>query len=241
MPMTLSSYPNEHLKRLRFNDDVRQLTWFYRISQVIVTTLITLIWRVRTLNRRFEPDEGGVLYVSNHQSFLDPILVAFALQRPMNFMARHSLFKNTHFAKFIESFNAFPVKRGTGDVGALKEAMRRLKDGKQLVVFPEGTRTQDGRIGKFLPGITMLAQRAAKWTIPVVIDGAEIVWPRSKMLPTIGNIIVQYGEPISQEEARQYDAQSFANMVRRRLTDIQHDVRQRMGKNTFDYDTTPNT
>ncbi len=240
MTMTLSSYPNEHLKRLRANDDVRQLTWFYRISQTLVSTLITLVWRVRTLNRRFEPTEGGVLYVSNHQSFLDPILVAFALQRPMNFMARHTLFKNKRFASFIESFNAFPVKRGTGDVGALKEAMRRLKDGKQLVVFPEGTRTKDGRIGPFLPGITMLAQRAAKWTVPVAIDGAEIVWPRHQLLPTIGNIIVQYGEPISQDDAKQYDAQSFADMVRRRVTDIQHDVRSRMGKSTFDYDTTPN-
>jgi 1-acyl-sn-glycerol-3-phosphate acyltransferase len=236
--MTLSSYPNEHLKRLRFHDDVRQLTWFYRISQTIVSTLVTLVWRVRTLNRRFEPSEGGVLYVSNHQSFLDPILVAFALQRPMNFMARSTLFTK-HFGRFIESFNAFPVKRGTGDVGALKEAMRRLKDGKQLVVFPEGTRTKDGRIGKFLPGITMLAQRAAEWTVPVVIDGAELVWPRHQLLPSIGNIIVQYGEPIHRDEAKEHDAQSFANMARRRLIDIQNDVRSRMGKALFDYETTP--
>jgi len=235
MQLTLSSYPNSHLQRLRFSPEVQQLSLLYRVARRFTQVLMCSLWKVRVFNRRYEPDSGGVLYLCNHQSFLDPPLVAFALQRPMDFMARDTLFRGHFFKRLIEMFHAFPVKRGAADVGALKEAMRRLKAGRQLVVFPEGTRTEDGRIGPFLPGAALLAQRAARWTVPVVIDGALECWPRSQKLPSLGSIVVQFGQPISQETARKYEAQSFMDMVQQQVTQMQTDVRRRVGLPTFDY------
>jgi len=235
VPLTLSSYPNVKLKGLRFSEEVQQLSLFYRLSRRISHVVICSLWQVRVFGRRYEPDSGGVLYLANHQSFLDPPLLCFGLQRPVNFMAREELFRNRQFARLIRALHAFPVKAGTADIGALKEAMRRLKSGRQVGLFPEGTRSVDGRIGPFLPGAAMLAQRAADWTVPVLIDGAVECWPRTRKLPLPGSIIVQYGQPISQAEAREYDSESFVHMVRGRVTDMQSEIRKRVGQPVFDY------
>ena len=235
MALTLSSYPNAKLKGLRFSEEVQQLSLFYRLSRRISHVVICSLWQVRVFGRRHEPDSGGVLYLANHQSFLDPPLISFGLQRPVNFMAREGLFRNRYFARLIQAFHAFPVKAGTADIGALKEAMRRLKSARQVAVFPEGTRSLDGRIGPFLPGAAMLAQRAADWTVPVLIDGAVECWPRTRKLPLPGSIIVQYGRPISQAEAREYDSESFVHMVRSRVIDMQSEIRKRVGQPVFDY------
>ena len=235
MPMTLSSYPNAKLQRFRFAEEVQQLSLFYRSARRMSHVIICGLWRVRVFGRRHEPASGGVLYLANHQSFLDPPLLCFGLRRPVNFMAREGLFSNSHFGRLIRAFHAFPVKAGTADIGALKEAMRRLKAGHQVVVFPEGTRSVDGRIGAFLPGAAMLAQRAADWTVPVLIDGGAECWPRTQKIPRTGSIVVQYGQPISQAEAREHDAANFVEMVRGRVIDMQADARKRVGRPAFDY------
>ncbi len=235
MPLTQSRSPNADLQRIRFSDEVQQVSMLYYVCRGLTQALLCSLWQVRVFDRRFEPTDGGVLYLSNHQSYLDPPLICFALQRPMNFMARHTLFRFGPFRRLIEAFHAFPVKVGAADIGALKEAMRRLKAGRQLVVFPEGTRTYDGRIGPLLPGAALLAQRAAKWTVPVLIDGAVDCWPRTQLLPLPGKIVVQYGQPIPQAEARECDAHSFMNMVRDRLIEMQSGLRRRVGRPALDY------
>jgi 1-acyl-sn-glycerol-3-phosphate acyltransferase len=150
-------------------------------------------------------------------------------------MARDTLFRFPIFRQIIESLNAFPVRRGTADLTALKEAMRRLKAGGQVVVFAEGTRTTDGRIGPMLPGVAVLAQRAAEWTVPVLIDGAFEAWPRTSPLPMPGSVVVQYGEPIPQKVARKMSAEELVERVRRQLIDIQTDVRRRVGRPPLRY------
>jgi 1-acyl-sn-glycerol-3-phosphate acyltransferase len=197
---------------------------------------ISPAWKVRVFNRHYEPAEGGVLYICNHQSFLDPVLMSFALRRPVNYMARDSLFYFPVFKQLIRSVNAFPVRRATADLGALKEAMRRIRDGGQVVVFAEGTRTADGRIGPLLPGVAMLAQRVARWTVPVVIEGAFEAWPRTLALPRPGSVIVQYAPPIPREEAQELPSQEFVDRVRRTLIEIQADIRRRVGKGPLRYD-----
>ena len=194
------------------------------------------IWQVRVFNRHLEPARGGAVYISNHQSFLDPMLASMALRRPMNYMARDTLFRFPIFRQIIESLNAFPVRRGTADLTALKEALRRLKAGGQVVVFAEGTRTTDGRIGPMLPGVAMLAQRAAAWTVPVLIDGAFECWPRTAALPLPGSVVVQYGRPISQDQARAMEPGAFVESIRRQLIEIQTDVRRRVGRPALRYD-----
>jgi len=231
----LPSYPNPLLRGWRFQGDPPEASLYYRATRAAAHVLFAPLWKIRAFNRHFEPARGGAVYICNHQSFLDPILMSLALRRPMNYMARDSLFRFPVFSGLIRSLNAFPVRRATADLAAMKEAMRRLKAGAQVVVFAEGTRTRDGRIGPLLPGVALLAQRAAQWTVPVVIDGAFEAWPRTQMLPLPGLITVCYGPPLSQEQAGAMSAQQLMHSVRATLIELQADLRRRVGRPALTY------
>ncbi len=232
----INSYPNPALGGLRLPAGTVRARPFYWFSRKWLQALMTIAWNTRVFNRHYEPTSGGVVYICNHQSFVDPMLMAFGLRRPMNFMARDTLFRNPWFSKLIRSVGTFPVRRGAADTGALKEAMRLIKAGEQVVVFAEGTRTLDGRIRSFLPGVALLAQRARATTVPVVIDGAYECWPRTSKLPTRGEIIIQYGRPYSPDESRAMKAREFVDRVRADMIEIQTDIRRRLGRPTLIYD-----
>ena len=232
----LCSHPNPNLRRWALPANVQNSTVWYRFWRVVAGLGCILMWRIRVFNRHHEPTSGSVLYISNHQSFMDPMLGTCMLQRPISYMARDSLFHPRLFAWYIRSLNTFPVHRGTADTGAVREAMRRLKARGQLMVFPEGTRTRDGRIGPLLPGVSLLARRAADWVVPMVIDGAFEAWPRTRRLPGPGYVVVQYGRPISQAKARAMKPRAFMAYVRREMIVIQSDIRRRLGRSALKYD-----
>jgi len=233
----LTSYPNPLLRSWRFPGDVEQTRLFYRLCRDTLRLWISAATRIRVFGRHHEPAEGGVVYISNHQSFLDPPLMGMALKRPVNFMARDTLFRNPYFRRVIEAVNAFPVKRGKADLGAMKEAMRRLKRNGQVGIFAEGTRTRDGRIGPFLPGVALLSQRAAKWTVPVLIEGAYDIWPRSQALPSLGGqLIVRYGRAVPQTDVKKQASGDFLESVRQTLITMQHEVRETLHKPRLIYD-----
>lgn len=233
----LGSQPNPQLAGWTLSGGVvQQPNLWYRLMRRLFQVTMVALWQIRVFHRRVEPAYGGVVYISNHQSFLDPMLATLALRRPGNYMARDTLFRFPLFRQIIESLNAFPVRRATADLAALKEAMRRLKAGAQVVVFAEGTRTTDGRVGPLLPGVAILAQRAAEWTVPVLIDGAFEAWPRTSPLPLPGSVVVQYGTPISQADARAMSPEQLVERVRGELIAIQTDVRRRVGRPALRYD-----
>lgn len=232
----LRTHCNQQLARWRMPPGVPAPHLWYRLMRRGLRMILGPGWGVRAYNRHFEPTSGSVVYISNHQSFMDPTLIGFALQRPLNYMARDSLFRIPLFGTLISWVYAFPVRRDSADLAAMKEAMRRLKAGGQLVVFAEGTRTRDGRIGPMLPGVAMLAQRSADWTVPVVIDGAHEAWPRSQPFPNMGRIVVQFGQPIPKAEARKYEAKELVDHVRDILIDMQTDIRRRLGRGELKYD-----
>ena len=230
------SHPNPLLVEYPWTEGIQKPRPWYRFMRRVCQLCTVLGVKLRVFNRHFEPATGGAIYISNHQSFMDPVLVSLSLQRPMNYMARDSLFRNPLFKMLIESLNAFPVTRGTADTGAIKEAVRRLKRGCQVTVFPEGTRTKDGKIGNFLPGVSILSKKASEWTVPVVIDGAFDVWPRTSLLPSpTGKIVVCYGEPIHKSEAAKYKGEEFVKHVRDKIISLQHQVRKNCGLDCFDY------
>ena len=234
--MSLRSHPNPLLRWPTRRDGVETPGMFYRFMRQMCHAFIATYCKVRVFNRHYEPHEGGAVYVSNHQSFMDPMLVGMGLRRPMSYMARDTLFRAPPFRHLIESLNAFPVKRGTADTRALKEAMRRLKAGKQVLVFPEGTRTRDGTVGPFLPGVALPARRAAQWILPVVIDGAFEAWPRTSALPRPGSVVVQYGRPISRAEARKLEPKELVRRVRDTIIEMQTEIRRRVGRPALKYD-----
>ena len=116
-----------------------------------------LAYRVRYYGRENIPTSGGVLVVSNHQSHFDPPLVGMGVPRQMNYLARDTLFRFAPLGRLIHSVNAIPIDREGVGLSGIKESLRRLKRGEMLLVFPEGTRSRDGKIAPFRPGFTALA------------------------------------------------------------------------------------
>jgi 1-acyl-sn-glycerol-3-phosphate acyltransferase len=148
------------------------------------------------------PKTGGVILAANHQSYLDPVLVATWLKRPVCFMARSSLFENPHFGWFIRALHAYPVRLGEGDIGAVKETIRLLQEGNILNIYPEGTRTLDGEIKKMEKGIALVIRRAKVPVVPVAIDGSFQAWPKGHKLFHPHRIRVKYGKPMNLSEMK---------------------------------------
>jgi 1-acyl-sn-glycerol-3-phosphate acyltransferase len=171
--------------------------WWWKCCQWSVRLTGTVLWQFRAFGVRNIPREGGVLLACNHQSYLDPALVGSCLLREMHFMARSSLFRNPVFGAMITALNAFPVERDSADVRAVKGAIDRLKAGCVVLVFPEGTRTRTGAVGRMKSGAALLAERAGVPIIPVLIEGAFQVWPKGeRRWPGLGRVRVVFGKPM---------------------------------------------
>lgn len=164
---------------------------FYSIAKGIVSFVVVFVFRLKRRGVENVPKEGGVILAFNHRSYWDPVVAAITSKRHLHFMAKAELFKNPIFGGLIKSLGAFPVSRGRNDIGAIKAAMKILRDGETMLIFPEGSRIKNGRKVKAKAGVACIAQMARVPVIPVNISG-EYKWMRK--------ITVTYGEPIYLDE-----------------------------------------
>ncbi|MCK4660551.1 MAG: 1-acyl-sn-glycerol-3-phosphate acyltransferase [Phycisphaerae bacterium] len=176
-----------------------------------------------------------MLLASNHQSFLDPILLTNALPRECHYMARDTLFRNKHFARIIRMYNSFPIKRGKADLAGVKETLRRLKAGVLVLTFPEGTRSPDGRVFPFHPGVFAIARKARVPIVPAAIEGAHEAWPRGAKLPRPARVWVEYGQPIPVDVIRGTDARQATKDLTAQVRTLHNNLRRRIGRKPFDY------
>ena len=174
------------------------MRWWWRLSQALSRLVAGIFWKFRAFGLENIPRTGGVLLASNHQSFLDPVLVAMVLSREMHFMARRTLFRNPAFRAIIAGYNAFAIERDSADVKGVNSAIARLEAGNILLVFPEGTRTGNGSIAP-MKSVGVMAERAAVPIVPVLIQGAYEVWPKGRLIPHLGTISLVFGKPLSPE------------------------------------------
>lgn len=135
------------------------------------------------------------IYASNHRSYADPVLISISVKDRFAYMAKEELFQqNIFFTTLIKTMGAFPVVRGSGDMNVIDTAIEKLQSGKNLVIFPEGTRSKDGKVGKGKTGVALIVAKSNFDVIPVgiVFEGEKLHF-RSK-------VIVRYGKPISASE-----------------------------------------
>ena len=192
--------------------------WLWKLAQVIVRVGTTLMFDLKVYGRDNVPDEGGALMVSNHQSFLDPALLGVQLRRPMSYLAKSELWNNRLFGWLITHLYAFPVQQGKGDVGAIKETIRRLQEGHLLNIYPEGSRTEDGELLPIQPGAALVIRRAGVPVIPAVVDGSFQAWPKWKKLPHPYPVRVLIGKPVmldhlKSKEIVEYIDRTFRQML----------------------------
>ncbi len=187
----------------------------YRIAHLVVGLGFAIIFRLRIEGRQNIP-AGGALVCGNHQSHLDPILIGLACTEPITFLARSSLFKGA-FAWLIQYMGAIPINREGLGLGGIKRTMERLKIGEKVLIFPEGTRSKDGRLQPLKPGFTVIAKRSKVPLLPIAIEGAFHAWPRKQLLPKPRTIQLVVGRPITVEELETMDDGQIMAMLQERL------------------------
>lgn len=204
----------------------------YRACRTAVELLATLLYRFRVYRVGSLPSRGGLLVIANHVSHLDPPLIAAALRdRNMRAIARSGLFKHKLFAKLIDALGAIPIRENEGDMQAMRRAIAEIQAGRVVLIFPEGTRSPDGRLQEFKRGCWLLIQRAKCDVLPVAIVGSYEAWPRGTGLPTLdcppGGCAVMVGEVMTfaQIEAQTGgDADRGLNLLRDRVETLQRQV-----------------
>jgi 1-acyl-sn-glycerol-3-phosphate acyltransferase len=156
------------------------------------------------------------LLVCNHVSFLDVFFVAFPLRRPLNYVARSTLFVPV-LGPLMRSVGGFPIQRDGLGASGMKETLRRLRAGGIVVLFPEGTRSRDGQLGPLKPGIAAVAARVGVPVVPAAVAGMLEVWPRSRILPVPNPVRIHYGPPILPDELAGLDAESVTALIGTRM------------------------
>jgi 1-acyl-sn-glycerol-3-phosphate acyltransferase len=194
---------------------VGSLLW-YRVAQYLCAILTMVILRWRATGQHNVPRSGGVLLVCNHLSFLDVFLVAMPLQRPLNYVARSTLFV-AGLGALIRSVGGFPIQREGMGASGMKETLRRLRAGGIVTLFPEGTRSPDGRLGLLKAGIAVLVSRAGVPIVPAGLAGTFEVWPRSRLVPALHPIRIHYGPPIFPEELAGLDSSAITELIQQRM------------------------
>ncbi|NQT00319.1 MAG: 1-acyl-sn-glycerol-3-phosphate acyltransferase [Candidatus Omnitrophica bacterium] len=157
--------------------------WFIRTVAVI---LFKVYFRIQVSGRENIPATGGFILAANHASYLDPPLVAVASPRQLSFLAMEQLFKIPLFGPFIRALNAVPLNTKGVDTQTIRWAVQVLRQGKVITIFPEGSRTPDGKLLKPQAGVGFLAVKTKAPIVPVYIDGSframpmhsKMIWPK---------------------------------------------------------------
>ncbi len=178
----------------------------YRLFWTLALFLLKLFFRYRIEGKQHVPKSGGALLVTNHASFMDPLVAGCGIWRPITFLARGTLKDNWLYRTLTSSLDVVNVKPGEGDRGALRAGVEALKAGKMVVMFPEGTRTRDGRLGELKAGFVLMAKGAGVPIVPAWLSGTFHAWPRDRRLPRFFRPVgVRYGPPITLPEGEPRD------------------------------------
>lgn len=174
---------------------------FYRFCWRLVRTLGRLLWRLKAVDEDNIPVEGPVIVAVNHQSYLDPPLVAVVIRREMHFFAKKELFGIFILGNVIANLNAIPVRRGVYDPVSLSRAQAALDEGGGLILFPEGTRGDGRTFLRPKPGVGLIARQTGAAIVPAYAHRTHRPW---NCLLTRRPMRIYFGPPITAEEVAAY-------------------------------------
>lgn len=164
---------------------------FYEFAKVLFRFHFKLMgWKIQGVENM--PADGPVILALNHQSLWDPLVAGSSLPRKVSFMAKEELFSIPVIGNICYKLGAFPVKRGHGDMNAIRQSLAILKEGNVLGLFPEGTRSKTGEIQKGLPGMVFLMEKSKATVVPIKMFGT-----RKLLTKGWGKIVVVVGKPMT--------------------------------------------
>ena len=180
---------------------------FYYAVRRLAQFIIKLLYRVEVAGRENVPEEGPALLCSNHRSWLDMFLTGINIKRKIYYMAKSELFLNPLFSAIMKGLCAYPVKRGTGDIKAIKTTLDLLEKGCMVGIFPEGRRIKPGSAERVpaKPGTALLAVKSMAPVVPMAIIGSCKPFARIKII---------FGEPfkIDTEQNKKYTTKEMARL-----------------------------
>jgi 1-acyl-sn-glycerol-3-phosphate acyltransferase len=212
--------------------------FYWLMKYIVIGPLVKAIFRPWVVGRRNVPAEGAAILASNHLSFIDSVFLPLMIDRPMSFLAKSDYFtgkglKGWATRMFMKATGQLPIDRtgGKASEASLNTGLQVLGDGNLLGIYPEGTRSPDGRLYRGRTGIARMALEAHVPVVPVVMVDTDTVMPIGRRIPRVGRVGVVIGEPL--------DFSRFAGMegdrfILRSVTDEIMVALQRLGEQTYD-------
>jgi len=169
----------------------------YKIGRFLLRIFYKVFCKLKYIDGDRIPKTGGLVLASNHVSYHDPFVVGLVIRkRRVNYMAKTELFEQKYVGRFITIMGAFPVERDKVDRKAIKKAVGFLKNGEVVGMFPEGTRSKDGKVGEGKHGAAMLSLMADVPIVPAAVTGTLNAKLKSGIIPKYKQVTVKYGDPI---------------------------------------------
>lgn len=173
------------------------------LGRAVVAPLARLLWRPEVVGRKNVPKRGPVILASNHLSFIDSPTITLLAPRKVSFLAKQEYFTGTGFRgalsrAFFSGIGAIGVERGAGAAAqqALDLGLARLEAGEAFAIYPEGTRSLDGRLYRGRTGVAWLALTSGAPVVPVALTGTEHVQPVGSRMPRLARVRIEFGEPM---------------------------------------------
>ncbi len=204
--------------------------WLYSFLWIFCRCVSIAVFGFRCRFVQRLPEKNGILVLSSHQSHLDPLLLGLATDRRLSSLARSSLYRFKPFGAVITALDAIPINREASTVKAMKTVIDRLKKGAAVIIFPEGSRTWDGRLGAPKGGFGLIAKKARVPIVPVAIVGAYECWPRTRALPCPGRIRLEFGRVIPVEEIESLSERQLLDLYKEEITRLDSIARKMLSR-----------
>jgi 1-acyl-sn-glycerol-3-phosphate acyltransferase len=198
----------------------------YWFIQIVVGILARFLFRLEIRGRHYIPKNGPFILASNHRSNLDPVILAVCTDRKLFFLAKAELFENAISNAILKKVNCIELKRFGEDKAALKKGLRALRNGKGLLLFPEGTRSRNNKLGSGKTGLSLFAFTAKCPVVPVFISGTQKALPIGTRFIHVSTIRVLFGKPMEAKKNvirtdRKEEYQIFVDKVMRSIADLE--------------------
>ncbi len=168
----------------------------YIISKILSTVTLKIFFGFTIKGRENIPKKPPYIIAGNHTSYLDPIVIGCAFPHKVRFMAKKELFESKFLSWLLRQLGVFPVNRETLDISSVKQSIQILKDNGVLGIFPEGTRSRDGRFRGVTKGVIGIAIKGRAPIVPVALRGTYEAWPPGKKFLKPHKIVIKIGKPI---------------------------------------------
>lgn len=191
------------MKGFDYNAEIKDSKTYTKLVP-LGKSIINKLYKVEYVGTENIPMEGGYIIASNHINALDPVFIGLGIEgRQLHFMGKKELFENPIIKCFLTKLNGFPIVRGAGDPEALNYAVRVVKEGHILGIFPEGTRSKDYKPARAKRGVSMIAHKSNAAVLPVSIYNSDEMKKHSKITVRFGELIPYENLGISEEASKE--------------------------------------